>query len=73
MNPRLIATLLTIAKDARQWPETRHLADEALRALASEHVSTIDQILPVAIVNINDDQQAEAEPPPRAASAARRT
>jgi hypothetical protein len=64
MTPRLIRELLTIAKEAGSWPQTRHLRDEALRELASAHVSTIETITPVCIVDINDDQQA----PPRAAS-----
>jgi len=72
MNPRLILTLLSIAKEARQYPQLRHLSDEALRALQSEHVSAIEMITPVAIVKIDDDQQVEAELPPRAASAARK-
>jgi hypothetical protein len=55
----LIATLLTIAKEARQWPQTRHLSDEALRELSEAHVSTVETILPVMLVN---DEKAEAEP-----------
>jgi hypothetical protein len=61
MTPRLIVALLTIAKDARQWPETRHLSDEALRALSEAHVSTLDHIVPVLLVN---DEKAEAERKP---------
>jgi hypothetical protein len=64
MTPRLIVALLTIAKEARQWPQTRHLTEEALRELASAHVSTVDHIIPVMLIK----DEADAEPPPRAAS-----
>jgi hypothetical protein len=65
MTPRLILTLLTIAKEARAWPQTRHLSDEALSALSEAHVSTVDHIVPVMIIK-NDEE--ELETPPRAAS-----
>jgi hypothetical protein len=64
MTPRLIVALLTIAKEAGSWPQTRHLRDEALRELSEAHVSTVEMIQPVLIVN---DEKADAEP------AARRT
>jgi hypothetical protein len=64
MTPRLIVALLTIAKEANNWPQTRHLRDEALRELSEAHVSTVDHIIPVMIVK---DDEAEAEPPHREA------
>ena len=71
MNPRLIATLLNIAEEARAYPQLKHLVDESLRALELEHVSSLEMITPVLIVN---DEKAEAEPPhnDRAVSATRR-
>jgi hypothetical protein len=65
MTPRLIRDLLEIAREANHWPRLKHLRDEALRELEAAHVSTVETITPICIVDINDDQQA----PPRAASA----
>jgi hypothetical protein len=70
MNPRLILTLLTIAKEARQYPQLRHLSEEALRALESEHVSVLDHIQPIMIVDRFTDEKESAT---ETASAARRT
>jgi hypothetical protein len=67
MTPRLIRDLLEIARESNHWPRLKHLRDEALRELEAAHVSTIEQIVPVMIVDRFTDDKAEAEP------AARRT
>jgi hypothetical protein len=65
MTPGLIATLMTIAKDANNWPQTRHLRDEALRALESAHVCAVEMIQPVMVVDRFTEEKAEAEPAAR--------
>jgi hypothetical protein len=62
----MVMTLLQIAKDARQWPETKHLSDEALQALKSEHLVTLETIVPVMLIDGN--KEAEAEPTTRRTS-----
>jgi hypothetical protein len=61
MNTRLIRDLLEIASEANRWPRLKHLRDEALRELESAHLSTVETILPVMIVDRFTDGK-EAEP-----------
>jgi len=53
MTPRMIQMLLSIASEANRWPRLKHLREEALRELEIAHLSVIDHIVPVAIVDIN--------------------
>jgi len=53
MTPRMVETLLRIASESNRWPRLKHLRDEALRELEAAHLSTVDHIIPVAIVDIN--------------------
>jgi hypothetical protein len=67
MNIRAIRDLLEIASEANRWPRLKHLRDEALAELEAAHLSTVETILPVMIVDRITDGKEEAEP--RAASA----
>jgi hypothetical protein len=49
----MVETLLRIAKEANNFPKLRHLRDQALNALEGAHLSVVDHIIPVAIVDIN--------------------
>jgi hypothetical protein len=65
MNIRAIRDLLEIASEANRWPRLKHLRDAALAELEAAHLSTVESITPICIVDINGEAKAE----PRAASA----
>jgi hypothetical protein len=69
MNIRAIRDLLEIASEANRWPRLKHLRDEALAELEAAHLSTVETILPVMIVDrFTDGKDGEAERTTRSAS-----
>lgn len=62
MNTRTIRDLLLIASEANRWPRLKHIRDEALRELEQAHLSTVDYIQPIMIVDrFADGKDAETE------------
>jgi hypothetical protein len=74
MNSRTIRDLLLIASEANRWPRLKHLRDEALRELEAAHLSTVDHIIPVMLVDkFADGKESESSGFVETASASRRT
>jgi hypothetical protein len=59
MNYRTIESLLNIVRESNRHPKLRHLRDAALRELELARLSAVETILPVTIVDLNNDQQRE--------------